>query len=337
MKLPKTTFLSTKETEAQRLLQIAIYIVNRFWQKKSFLLLPYDTDTKSTGREVYFPDLNYPKSFWDEAKRLAKTSGYISIPLETDPKIIKEIIKILPESPPETGQIISKWKATEQKFWQFCRQTFPEFFKNVKNVEIWATRYDRLSSFTVGQNNIRVWIYFQSPTGDIAEAILSAILRDEHFKNGYTWEESEAFVDNLILSTSLNKLFPNWKPTLVGLRTKESARYAADSKVYFEKLGYPSEPVFALFEGQIIVENKPLVNHMTATEGEILRELITNEGRVLSFEQIGDILWGEEAVNKYSEYAITKAMQRLREKITSLGITSEVIQTKRGQGYLLVN
>jgi hypothetical protein len=327
MTFPKVTFIASQETEAQRLLDIAIYIVNRFWQTKGFLLLPYDVgQDKFSGREIYFPDLNYSQHFWTEAKRLAKNLDLVTMPLDVTPQIT------IPDPPPNIKELETKWRKVEKPFWDFCLKTFPDYFADLKTFEVWVTRYDRLGSFT----RDHAWIHFEAGPGDIAEAVLSGAFRQKHYADGYTWEESEAFVDNLILNSLLNKLFPGWKPTLMGLRTKGLTKHAADSQGYFKKLGYAHEPIFFLNEGQIMTADQPVSQYLTETENEIMKQLLLSPGQVVSFEKIGDIIWKDNCLENYSEWAIAQTIHRLREKILKMGITSEVVQTKRGQGYYLL-
>jgi len=324
MKIPKTTFLATPETEAQRLLDIAIFIVNRFWQIKGFYLLPHDISDFS-GREIYFPDLKYPVSFWNEAKRLARLKQ-LTMPLGTKKETLDQIVRLVPATLPEFKDIKNRWQKVEREFWQFYFATFPGYAQKIRSVEVWVTKYDRLGSFNTNPADIKVWIHWQASCGDIAEGILSSILRQKHLRDGYTWEESEAAIDNLIFNSKLHQLFPKWKPTLVGLRT--NSNYALESKNYFAKLG---------FGGNSKLVISKLDTNLTLTEKEILKNLQNRNGAVVNFEAIGDIIWKDRAVEKYSEWAIAQTVHRLREKIQSLGFTSELIQTKRGEGYYLLS
>ncbi len=323
MKIPKTTFLATPETEAQRLLDIAIFIVNRFWQIKGFYLLPHDISDFS-GQEIYFPDLKYPLSFWDEAKRLAKLDT-ITMPLGAKKEVVDQVVKLIPATSPESNDIKTRWQKRETEFWKFCFAAFPDCFSKLNSVEVWLTKFDRLGAFNTSLYEVKVWTHFQASCGDIAEGILSSILRQKHLRDGYTWEESEAAIDNLILNSKLHQLFPKWKPTLVGLRT--NSNYALESKNYFAKLG---------FGGNSKLVISKLDTNLTLTEKEILKNLQNRNGAVVNFEAIGDIIWKDRAVEKYSEWAIAQTVHRLREKIQSLGFTSELIQTKRGEGYYLL-
>ena len=63
--------------------------------------------------------------------------------------------------------------------------------------------------------------------------------------------------------------------------------------------------------------------------------LIKNKNSIVTFDQIADILF--DTYEKYSLFAISKAMQRLRDKIEQNEISGSFIQTVRGRGYLLRN
>ena len=318
----QTAFLSTKETEAQRLLLIAAHIVNHFWQLKGFYLLPHEVDDFS-GREVYFPDLSYPISFWDEAKRLSGNIPSLTIPLGANPKVITDTIKIVPDSLPDCHQAQTNWQKVEKNFWKICSTLFPDQFAKIKSIQILVTKYQRFGSFSNATDTIIILSHYQTTPADMAFCILSSIFRQKHNDAGYSWEESQATIDHLILFSPLNKLFPGWTPTLTQFRQKSG--YAEESRNYFAKLGFADKI------------NLPVTHNIfTPTEAEILKALQHGNGAVVNFETIGDIIWEEEACEKYSEWAIAQTVNRLRGKIQSLGLTSEIIQTKRGQGYYLL-
>jgi DNA-binding response OmpR family regulator len=56
---------------------------------------------------------------------------------------------------------------------------------------------------------------------------------------------------------------------------------------------------------------------------------------VVTYDQIGDWFWGEEATEKYSLYSIAKIMEKIRKKIKDTGVYQELIFTIRGQGYVV--
>ncbi|MBP9817267.1 helix-turn-helix domain-containing protein [Candidatus Shapirobacteria bacterium] len=60
---------------------------------------------------------------------------------------------------------------------------------------------------------------------------------------------------------------------------------------------------------------------------DVLKKYI---GQLVSFDRIATELW-QESEEKYSEYAITKLIERLKKKLPKYSIHSQ-----RGVGYILV-
>jgi DNA-binding response OmpR family regulator len=63
--------------------------------------------------------------------------------------------------------------------------------------------------------------------------------------------------------------------------------------------------------------------------------LIENSNSFVSFDAIADNF--SDSDENFSLYAISKTIQRLRNKLETNGISGSYIQTLRGQGYLLKN
>jgi DNA-binding response OmpR family regulator len=72
----------------------------------------------------------------------------------------------------------------------------------------------------------------------------------------------------------------------------------------------------------------------TEAEKRIITTLVDRKGRLITNDELQDILW-QGNYDKYSLWALAKTMQRIREKMRSCGIASEIIQTVRGKGYLI--
>ena len=63
--------------------------------------------------------------------------------------------------------------------------------------------------------------------------------------------------------------------------------------------------------------------------------LIRNSNTVTEIDDIGSVIFKSE--DNFSLYAISKTIQRLRDKLEANGISGSYIQTLRGKGYLLKN
>lgn len=71
---------------------------------------------------------------------------------------------------------------------------------------------------------------------------------------------------------------------------------------------------------------------LTKNEYKILRYLTQNRGKIVSREEIMDCLWENESF--IDDNTLSVNITRLRTKLEELGL-KELIETRRGQGYLL--
>lgn len=72
---------------------------------------------------------------------------------------------------------------------------------------------------------------------------------------------------------------------------------------------------------------------LTKNEFRILKYLVQNRDRIVSREEIMECLWDSE--NFIDDNTLTVNVTRLRNKLEELNL-KELIQTKRGQGYILL-
>ncbi len=73
---------------------------------------------------------------------------------------------------------------------------------------------------------------------------------------------------------------------------------------------------------------------LSRTERNIIEKLMI-EGELIDKEEIGDLIWGDEVGDKYSEWAIDQRISRLKRKLRDLGFNVD-IKTVYGKGYSLV-
>jgi DNA-binding response OmpR family regulator len=81
---------------------------------------------------------------------------------------------------------------------------------------------------------------------------------------------------------------------------------------------------------QVFLRQKEIA--ITATEGNILRELLKNSGRVVTYSRLAEAVWGEDYQN--ANEALWVYIRRLRKKIEENPENPQRILTKSGIGYL---
>ena len=85
-----------------------------------------------------------------------------------------------------------------------------------------------------------------------------------------------------------------------------------------------------LSKSQIEKDDKKI--ELTKNELKILKFLIERKGKIVSREEIIEFLWDSETF--IDDNTLTVNMTRLRNKLDQIGL-KELIETKRGQGYIL--
>jgi DNA-binding response OmpR family regulator len=64
-----------------------------------------------------------------------------------------------------------------------------------------------------------------------------------------------------------------------------------------------------------------------------MKQMIKKTGDIVTYDELADIIWGEGEFKTF--WAINKMMQRLRNRLGTMGIENKRIEAVRGQGYLL--
>ena len=89
---------------------------------------------------------------------------------------------------------------------------------------------------------------------------------------------------------------------------------------------------FILNISKSLIEKEDIKIELTKNELKILHFLILNKGKIVSRDEIINYLWDSESF--IDDNTLTVNMTRLRTKLEEVGLKN-IIQTKRGQGYIL--
>ncbi len=323
---PKVTFLEpSHENLANYLCYLAKQISCGFYQDRRFLVLPRLIEKES--RAIFFPDLPYTTKFWNNFASLKQNDFVFNF----GDKIVESSGALLSHAQGEalrTLPIQSRWQGKEKEFWKLVNEFLPELsVDKINKIEVLPTPFGSVSSFffeRVGTKyNFKITVRTDFGPAQIAESILTNLIWIDHpTPNLALWHEVEATVDFLLTKSKLAKLFNyEYVPTIRSL-PEISENFVAESEKYLEKLGFPITPT-------------KIDAHFTQTEQRIFNGMISNSGKIVTYDQIGDWFWGENNLDKFSLYSVAKIMEKIRKKIKDQGIYQELIYTIRGQGYVL--
>lgn len=90
-------------------------------------------------------------------------------------------------------------------------------------------------------------------------------------------------------------------------------------------------------KGHFIWEGISFEHQLSDHEKRILNIMFAKFPNCISRDDVAEAIWEENAEKKYSDWAIDKAMSRLRDKLDEIGLGREIIETKKRKGFYLQN
>lgn len=106
------------------------------------------------------------------------------------------------------------------------------------------------------------------------------------------------------------------------------------SRREMEKLGILNLNVFK--SKQLTIQKDPIKFIAEILEGKdqmIFKMLINSKNRIVSKDQIAQVIWGTNYEDHYSDWTIDQTISRFRKKVEKLGISRNTLETIKGKGY----
>ena len=88
---------------------------------------------------------------------------------------------------------------------------------------------------------------------------------------------------------------------------------------------------------RVWVRDQEVTPPLSMSQFKMLELLYENQGRVVSRQQLIEVVWGSEEAIQVTEQALDAMVRRLRERLADLDATHEYIVTVRGHGLRLDN
>lgn len=237
----------------------------------------------------------------------------VHLPTEFEPETIfkkhrqqLEILKML-------------WGKSESEFIQKLIKYFPKL--NNIDIEINPSLYGTIGSYWIQENKIILLPRYDRSLKAIQKLLINALVHYffyPDFKNldrkTAAWFEKQKRAKEIQLKLIKGK---KGKSMIDILNTNFAGQLAYESAQYLNSLGYPVEK-------DLILPTK-----LTPYENKIYSLLTENKNKLVTYDLIADTLWQDKTDEKFSEYAITKLVERLRKKMPANSIHSQ-----RGIGYI---
>src|SRR3989338_2430023 len=332
----RTIWEYSSRTEALRLLHCARQIASGFYKANGFLVLPYPAPAQPNV--VSFPRLPYltiPR-FWQRSSRL----DIRTYPFTTPKDLLVTTQQLLASNPlpsPDFSLLQLQWSKHQNQILRAIYSLIPKYRKQIRRLHLLPTAFGSSCSFSSDRkrSEMYIWIRTDSSLTQIVEAILTSLTRADIFDTlGGTWSESEIVTDWLISFSPLNPLLrrldSHWENalTLRSTRAKQLAKLKLKSDQFLTQIGAP--------EVDLTTIKNIDTTRFSPQEKQLFQLLLNKSPQLATFDEIADHLYSQNP-DRFSLYAISKTVQRLRDQLESHGISGGFIQTHRGQGYLLAS
>ncbi len=320
------SFVSSPETEKERLLYACENVASGFYQRHSFLSSP-EVIKDYPEYTIVIPDVlqAVDQKFWHDSYKYGVNMSKI---------ITKHMYKqtqSLELKPSNNGLIETfkkDWQRYNDKFWNELIKIFPKEIKWIGGVEVRITKIGSLSSHyllqrTKGEKLI-LNLREDAPTYEIGNLIILSLIFPLTDELGLTFTKRQALRNFVMSLPPFKKLFLEFKPKLYDA-PKIPMKLRQKSDEYIKHLGIPNiiNPVKSINENLSI---------FGAKEAKVLKELISKNGEILTYDDLADLIWGEGKFKSY--WAINKLLQRINKKIKKLNINLQ-IKCIRGLGYTI--
>lgn len=324
----KTVWGYSSKTESARLIHVASHIASGFFQTNHFWVLPFG-QCPNLENCVSLPSLPYlsiPR-FWNRCSRISTKV----VPLNVPSDLLLSTAKLLAHAKlpnPDWSKTQKHWSKIETKIIAEIYKLIPAKKNWIKKIIIWPTVFGTTCSFNLlsKPGTVYIWLRVDQEVGPLVEAILTSLTRMDVYNNlAGLWPESEIIADWLLAYSPLSKYLPAKLPaTIKRTRTHQSATLLQTSQQFLQTIGAP-----------IVSPNQVDTSHFSTREKQLFELLLSRSPNVVTFDEINELLTNN--YEQFSLYAISKSIQRLRDKLEKNGISGSFIQTKRGEGYLLTN
>ena len=268
------------------------------------------------------------KSFWSKYTKIKKEIAK-NYPIYTGREFSTLYKSILKLSPLSIKQAEENWNEVAGEFGSILNTLF---VNNLQNVNVYLTYFGTVSSYNHKGRNLNIYLRKDADISQIAFCILSYYIHK--YPSKLTWQEQQRAVDFLLLNTKLNNLFPKFHSVIDSSKNPEcDISLILNSEKLYKELGINLKSSIEYKNNKVYIMGEQVTN-LTKQEQLVLHEMFINKNQVTTFEQISNVLWGDD-FSAFSLQAISKTIERIRSKITNAGLNRQVIFTRRKEGYLL--
>lgn len=123
----------------------------------------------------------------------------------------------------------------------------------------------------------------------------------------------------------------------INLVARDKSEYEITIKLldsYIKKLNTKLLNIYLNKSDQICINNVVIESIFSVREKKLTREFLKRRNELISRNDVASILWGENYLQKYTDWALDMSINRLRKKLKHIGLDEKIIKTKRKAGFV---
>lgn len=314
-------------------------ISNGFFGRARAVVLPYDN-----GKDWFLPDY---KLFQDKefVSVLSEYSDHDF--LNINPILFEKTKRVFDLYPSEKDFIeeIKVIKRDEKEYIRVLETMFD--LSNIEKIVLIPKLFGTNGTFSKSKNPNGKYTLFASfrknGTASVAGSIFGAYIVTVSelwpSKSFGTFIQSQSILSFMSKYSNLSKFFKTKNgidQNTVELLNEDRGKYVLESAKYMKEMGIEIGNNFT-YDEQGIYFNSKFLKGLQKKEADILKLLIDNSSKIVTFDMIADTYWGEQVGEKFSIYSISKIIEKIRKSLRENGIKVSVISTVRKRGYMLLD
>lgn len=330
----KVRFWYKIDHEISKLIYTLSRIQNGFYGSKNFYLTHTITNQDNTivvPNITILPNILKNSELSNVPNAIPKNNPYLK---KLRPKILSHFTT--PEI--DVSSYEENWKKIDHKFNEIIDKLFAvtDF-----NVDVYLTSTGSISTFYFERNSKDITIFLRTDgtNGNIAYAIISSLLslqynfNENNPNNIFTWNQLQYMIKTILETPMLRSLLDfDFEP--VDTMRLPSTKIITNSNRIYNWLGYKQELPFEI--NTTVFYKNEIIRNLSKNEHILLAKFLENKNEVLSYDEIANIIWGENFQEHFSLQAITKVIQRIRQGLQKNGLDKNIIFNERDKGYILI-
>lgn len=312
-----------------RLLFLATQFKEGFYQDRGFLLdIDNSIEQKSISvhlepkvADFYKNNIDWEKVNYDKLEDIWGT--------DPDKLLGKDTATLFKNNIIQNEDIIKKWSRYQDRVLDLMKHF--DCTQRKYTISIIFTNLGTLSSFHPVKYYDQLFIYIREDAGfeALVYGIVNLLIQSNVRYGDYEQRQKVCrFIYDMPLFREM--LGETYLSNERIAKLKVSSRDIKKSRENYMYIGFPVNDSLLIMNGRIYIDRDKPFSDLTISENKLLFHFINHKHELVTYDDLSELLWSDDF---YSLQAITKQMQRLREKLDEV-FNRKLIKTVRGKGYI---